>query len=424
MSEFPESLRRRLTRPAAVFGEGVSGRSVAESLASAGFASVIYDERGENRRFGPEEAARHDLLVYSPGFAQSHPWILAARRAGLHCLTELDFGALLWTGPAIAITGTNGKTTITEFLSFAFKRSGLDAIACGNVGLPLTSLHRTVSNGSFVAIVEVSSFQAEDLRHFTPEAVLWTNFDEDHLDRHGDLESYFRAKFKLVERMVAGGTLIVGESVRDAAARFGIELPEGTVVATRAEVAGTVPTGSVFESWPQRENWAVAVRYWQARGIPLRHLEESAKLFRPAPHRLRKVAEARGIEFWNDSKGTNFHAVYAALEQFTIPVRWIGGGKWKGGDLPRFAATLAPRIDSAYLIGETGPELQRHLAELGRPARCFPGLQDAVVAAAKDAHVPTAILLSPGFSSFDQFRGYAERGTVFERAALALAARA
>jgi UDP-N-acetylmuramoylalanine--D-glutamate ligase len=167
----------------------------------------------------------------------------------------------------------------------------------------------------------------------------------------------------------------------------------------------------------------VAVRYWQSRGIPLRHLEESAKLFRPAPHRLRKVAEARGIEFWNDSKGTNFHAVYAALAQFTIPVRWIGGGKWKGGDLPRFAATLAPRIDAAYLIGETGPELQRALEALGKPARCFPSLQDAVVAAAKDAHGPMAILLSPGFSSFDQFKGYAERGIVFERAATALANR-
>ena len=175
MSEFPESLRRRLARPAAVFGEGVSGRAVAETLASAGFASVLYDERGENRGFGPEQAARHDLLVYSPGFPQSHPWILAARRAGLQCLTELDFGALLWTGPAVAITGTNGKTTLTEFLSFAFKRAGIDAVACGNVGLPLTVLHRTVSNGSFVAVVEVSSFQAEDLRHFSPEAVLWSD---------------------------------------------------------------------------------------------------------------------------------------------------------------------------------------------------------------------------------------------------------
>ena len=424
MSEFPESLRRRLARPAAVFGEGVSGRSVADSLAAGGFASVIYDERGENRGFGPEEAARHDLLVYSPGFAQTHPWLLAARRAGLHCLTELDFGALLWTGPAVAVTGTNGKTTITEFLSFAFKRAGLDAIACGNVGLPLTSLHRTVSNGSFLAVVEVSSFQAEDLRHFSPEAVLWTNFDEDHLDRHGELESYFRAKFRLIERLPPGGVLVVGESVVEHARRFGIDLPAEALVATRAEVADSVPAGSIFEAWPQRENWALAARYWQAKGLPMRSLEESARLFRAAPHRLRKVAEAQGVEYWNDSKGTNFHAVYAALEQFAIPVRWIGGGKWKGGDLRRFAERLAPRIEAAYLIGETGPELQRHLAELGRPARCFAGLQDAVVAAGKDAHGPTAILLSPGFSSFDQFHGYAERGTVFERAALALANRA
>ncbi|MFM7209935.1 MAG: UDP-N-acetylmuramoyl-L-alanine--D-glutamate ligase [Verrucomicrobiota bacterium] len=423
MTDFPESLRRRLARPAAVLGAGVSGAAVAEALAAGGFASVIYDERGDNRAFGPEEAARHDLLVYSPGFPQAHPWLLAARRAGLPCLSELDFGALLWTGPAVAVTGTNGKTTLTEFLAFAFKRASLDAVACGNVGLPLTSLHRTASTGSFLAVVEVSSFQAEDLRHFTPEAVLWTNFDEDHLDRHGDLETYFRAKFKLIERMMPGGILVVGESVAAHARRFGIELPESVIVATRAEAAPTVPAGSPFDSWPQLENWAVAVAYWRARGLPLRVLEESARIFRLAPHRLRKVAEASGVEFWNDSKGTNFHAVLAALAQFSVPVRWIGGGKWKGGDLRRFAENVAPLVDSAWLIGETAPELERHFLSLGRPVRRFDSLQDAVLAAAKDAPAPTVVLLSPGFSSFDMFRSYAERGVVFERAAAALARR-
>ena len=423
MTDFPESLRRRLARPAAVLGAGVSGAAVAEALAAGGFASVIYDEKGDNRVFGPEEAARHDLLVYSPGFPQAHPWLLAARRAGLPCLSELDFGALLWTGPAVAVTGTNGKTTLTEFLAFAFKRASLDAVACGNVGLPLTSLHRTASTGSFLAVVEVSSFQAEDLRHFTPEAVLWTNFDEDHLDRHGDLETYFRAKFKLIERMMPGGILVVGESVAAHARRFGIELPESVIVATRAEAAPAVPAGSPFDSWPQLENWAVAVAYWRARGLPLRVLEESARIFRLAPHRLRKVAEASGVEFWNDSKGTNFHAVLAALAQFSVPVRWIGGGKWKGGDLRRFAENVAPLVDSAWLIGETAPELERHFLSLGRPVRRFDSLQDAVLAAAKDAPAPTVVLLSPGFSSFDMFRSYAERGVVFERAAAALARR-
>jgi UDP-N-acetylmuramoylalanine--D-glutamate ligase len=253
--------------------------------------------------------------------------------------------------------------------------------------------------------------------------VLWTNFDEDHLDRHGDLESYFRAKYRLIERMMPGGILVVGESVVASARQFGIELPAEAIVATRAEVADTVPAGSVFDSWPQRENWAILCKYWQARGIPMRHLEEAARLFRVPPHRLRKVAENKGVEFWNDSKGTNFHAVQAALSEFSIPVRWIGGGKWKGGDLARFVRNIAPLIDTAYLIGETADELKRHFDELGKSARCYPSLQDAVVAAAKDAPAPSAILLSPGFSSFDQFRGYAERGLVFERAASALANR-
>ncbi len=423
MNEFPDHLCRRLTRPAAVLGAGVSGRAVAEALSLAGFASVIYDEKGENRQFTAEEAKRHDLVIYSPGFPQPHPWLLAARRAGLQCLSELDFGAILWGGASIAITGTNGKTTLTEFLSFAHKRAGLNAIACGNIGLPLTALANTSSNAAFLAVVEVSSFQGEDLRYFSPETVLWINFDEDHLDRHGDLESYFRAKYKLIERMVPGGTLIVGESVVAAAKQFGIELPPETIVASRADVEHVAPVGSIFESWPQRENWAVAVRYWQSKGIALRILEESARLFRPAPHRLRKVAEARGIEYWNDSKGTNFHAVHAALAQFQIPVRWIGGGKWKGGDLKRFVEQVSPRIDAAYLIGETGPELLKTFQALGKPAFYFESLQDAVVAAARDAHGPMAILLSPGFSSFDMFAGYAERGLVFERAATALSNR-
>ena len=127
--------------------------------------------------------------------------------------------------------------------------------------------------------------------------------------------------------------MIVGESVVAYAKQFGIELPENTIVAKRGDVVQTLPEGSVFQSWPQQENWALAVRYAEAKGLSRQSLEESAKLFRLAPHRLRKVAEAKGIEFWNDSKGTNFHSVYAALAQFSIPVRWIGGGKWKGGDL-------------------------------------------------------------------------------------------
>lgn len=423
MTELPDILLRRLSRPAAILGGGVSGRAVAAALGAAGKASVIYDERGDNRSFGPAEASGHDLVVVSPGFAQSHPWLLAARRAGSLCLGELDFGALLWDGPAVAVTGTNGKTTLVDFLAFAHKRAGQNAVACGNVGLPLTAVATGSSVAGLLPIVEVSSFQAEDLRHFSPEAVIWTNFDEDHLDRHGDLESYFRAKHKLVERLLPAGPLVIGASVAEHAARFGIQLPAEAIVARREDVAGSVPSGSPFDTWPQRENWALAAAYWRARGLPLETLEGAARLFRLSAHRLRKVAEAGQVEFWNDSKGTNFHATLAALREFSVPVRWIGGGKWKGGDLRAFAARLAPAIESAYLVGETGPELHALFQELGRPSQVFGTLEEATVAAAHDVAQRTVVLLSPGFSSFDMFRGYAERGLVFERAAQGLALR-
>lgn len=424
MIDLPDILLRRLARPAAILGGGVSGRAVADALTAAGKASVTYDERGAHATFSAAEAAWHDLVVISPGFPQAHPWLLAARRAGCLCLGELDFGALLWDGPAIAVTGTNGKTTLVDFLAFAHKRAGQNAVACGNVGLPLTAVAIGSSVAGLLPVVEVSSFQAEDIRHFSPEAVIWTNFDEDHLDRHGDLESYFRAKHKLVERLLSAGPLVIGVSVAEYAERFGIQLPPDVILARREDVEGAVPAGSPFDTWPQRENWALASAYWKARGLPLAALEEAARIFRLSPHRLRKVAEAGQVEFWNDSKGTNFHATLAALRDFTCPVRWIGGGKWKGGDLRRFAERLAPAIEGAYLVGETGPELHAIFQEMGRPSFVFGTLEEATLAASRDVAERTAVLLSPGFSSFDMFRGYAERGLVFERAAQGLALRA
>ena len=423
--EIPKVIAERVKRPVAIFGGGVSGAGVRALLAQHGVASVVYDLKGDDgakTSFSREDARQHALVVYSPGFPQTHAWLTAARREDALCLGELDLAALFWKGPVVAVTGTNGKTTITEFLTFAFKRLGRDAVAVGNVGYPFSRIHESAANRTPLAVCEVSSFQAEDLRHFAPEALLWTNFDEDHLDRHPDLESYFRAKFKIVNRL-SGRRLVVGESVVEYANKFGVELPAYTEVATRAEVAGLVPEG-VFSSYPQQENYAIIRRYWLAEGLPLRALDEAARVFTPVRHRLAKVAEIGEVEFWNDSKGTNFHAVLGALPGFAkMPVHWIGGGKHKGGDIRRFAEQVAPHITAAYLIGETGPEIAEVLAEKGKRARVFKTLPEAIAAAHKEATVSglrAAVLFSPGFSSFDMFKSYAERGIAFEQSVFAL----
>src|SRR5579871_1895597 len=170
----PDFLQPLLAKPVAVLGAGVSGRAVAGLLGRIGARSVLFDQKGgEGIAADFVSAAQgHSLVVFSPGFAPGHPWLAAARAAGATCLGELDFAALCWSGRVVAITGTNGKTTLTEFLTHALRATGLTAHATGNIGHPFSQLVADTSGGTkdTFAICEVSSFQAEPLRHFHAEA--------------------------------------------------------------------------------------------------------------------------------------------------------------------------------------------------------------------------------------------------------------
>jgi UDP-N-acetylmuramoylalanine--D-glutamate ligase len=422
----PEPISAALRRPVAVLGFGVSGQAAAELARHCGAGVEAYDERpgaGVRGEFGPAEAARHDLVVYSPGFRQDHPWLNAARAAGCLCLGELDFASLFWQGELVAVTGTNGKTTLTEFLATALRRHGRAAAPAGNIGHPLSRLDDLGATQDRVAVCEVSSFQAEGLRFLRPHALLWTNFDEDHLDRYAALRDYFAAKWNLVERL-ARPRLVVGESVARAAAEFGYKLPSYAVIVKYHGNEKLIPEDSVFHTRPQGENYLVARKYWELEGLPVAVLEETARAFSTRRHRLARFAELEGVEFWNDSKGTNFHATLAALESFSGPVVWIGGGKSKGGDLAGFAGRVAARVREAYLIGETAGLLAGVLHTRGVPAAVCEDLREAVARAHAAARpsTPARVLFSPGFSSFDMFHDYAERGLAFEQAVLSLKA--
>src|SRR5436190_828598 len=190
----PTFLQPALAQPVAIFGGGVSGGGVCALLAEIGVHGRIYDvNAGRGFEFTAAAARQHALVVFSPGFAPEHPWLQRARAAGVRCLGELDFASLFWRGKIIAITGTNGKTTLTEFLTHALGLAGCEAHAAGNIGHPLARLAAEKRGGTkdSIAVCEVSSFQAETLEYFRANATLWTNFAEDHLERHRGLESYF-----------------------------------------------------------------------------------------------------------------------------------------------------------------------------------------------------------------------------------------
>jgi len=410
----PQSIAALLARPVAVLGAGVSGQGVRALLAAVGARGVIYDEQAEGaaRGFTARAAAAHGLVVFSPGFAPEHTWLATARAAGCTCLGELDFASLFWRGELVAITGTNGKTTLTEFLAHALRAAGRRAQATGNIGHPLSRLVVDEADPAAVAVCEVSSFQAETLQRLRPTATLWTNFAEDHLERHPGLAAYFAAKWRLLER-TAPGVVFVGSSVQSHAVASGNVLPASAGIATEGQPADARLAGSVFAGYPQRENFLLAAAWWRHAGLPADTLYAAARSFRLGEHRLARVGEKRGVTFWNDSKATNFHAVEAALATFAAPVLWIGGGKAKGGDLAGFVRRIAQKIRHAFLIGETSPVLAGFCRDTRVPASACGSLEEAVRAAFALARAGDQVLLSPGFASFDMFRGYDDRGRQF-----------
>lgn len=421
----PEFIKPLLATPVAVLGAGVSGRAVARLIERLGGTVVMHDEQeGPKADRGPGGDTR-GLVIFSPGFAPSHPWIVAARAAGRVCLGELDFASLFWRGSLVAVTGTNGKTTLTSFLEHALRLAGRDAYAAGNIGRALSEIVVERGGGApdSIAVCEVSSFQAETLRYLRADATLWTNFAEDHLERHGDLESYFFAKWRLFERTV-GGDVFAGVSVARAAHRYGQSLPESAAVATDDATGDLLLRGTVFGEPPQRENFLLAAAWWRATGMREALLYEAAQTFRLGAHRLAKVAEREGVAWWDDSKATNFHAVEAALERFGAPVHLIAGGKSKGGDVAGFVQRIGPKVKQAYLIGETRSVLATLLGSIGVAHRVCASLAEAVETAGRLAQPGEDVLLSPGFSSLDQFRGYADRGEQFQRRVMELGATA
>ena len=413
----PEFLQPALTRSVAVLGAGVSGEAARALLAALGVETVVYDANaGRGAEFTAGAARQHGLAVFSPGFPADHPWLARARSAGAICLGELDFASLFWRGRIVAITGTNGKTTLTEFLTHALGMAGHAAHAAGNIGHPLSQLAADLRGGAreTIAVCEVSSFQAETFQHFTAHSALWTNFAEDHLERHASLEDYFNAKWQVVVR-TAPGRVWAGSSVIRHAQKFGRPSEAVVAIPTEDQPLDRRVIGTVFADYPQRENFLLASAWWRASDLPEATLYAAAKTFRLGRHRLTHLGMFGGVTFWNDSKATNFHAVDAALARFVSPVVLIAGGKSKGGDLAAFVHRIAPRVKHVVLIGETSAELAFHCSAFRVAHTSCARFDEAVRRAAELADPGEHVLLSPGFASFDMFRNYEDRGEQFEQ---------
>ena len=396
-----------------IFGNGLSGKGAAHLCEKLHLSYEIIDEQQHSQTSHFEQ---YGLCVFSPGFSPNHPWRQEAQKANVLSVTELDFAASCFQNPVIAVTGTNGKTSVTEILTRLLRACGKEVLSVGNNG---TALSDVVANEKIspqgIYVCEVSSFQAQFLKFLHPTYTLWTNFAPDHLNWHGDLKSYFFAKYHLLT--LAKKTCFCGNSLGKAFQSFEIPSPAASVVFAppAEEVNDWLAQFPLCFSQGQRENFALIRTFARQLNIDEATLRRTLSEFQQPPHRLHCCRHIGETTFWNDSKGTNLHAVQAALESLkNLPnLWWILGGGGKGENLDGFIQTLNRYpVQTVCLIGETGRELMQKASEFKAKVILAETLPKVF------KHLPNnkafTLVLSPGFTSWDQFKSFEERGELFE----------
>jgi UDP-N-acetylmuramoylalanine--D-glutamate ligase len=431
-----------------IVGLGESGLAAARVLRDRGAGVLVSESRSRKeitQRAAAAEAAgaevlagghsqAHlegaDLLVVSPGVPEGADVLAWATERDIPIWSELELGARLATCDYVAVTGTNGKTTTTRLIAEAMRRSGLDAIACGNVGYPFSL---AASEGHDALAVEASSFQLRFQRSFRPKVSALLNLAEDHTDWHGSMDAYAAAKRRIYLNQ-SGDDVHVGNLDDEAAAAVSEEAPcrvvwfsagpprvEGTGYLDGELVwrdgSGDRSLGRPFsESLPHLANSAAAAAAAISFGIDVEAVGAAIRETGPPPHRGEVVAEVRGVRFVDDSKATNPHAALATIRGYENAIL-ICGGRSKGIDLSPMAEAT-PHLAGAVVIGEAAKELHRILA--GRlPVQAAESMEEAVEVAFGMAEPGSAVVLAPGCSSWDMFADYAERGDRFAAAARA-----
>lgn len=412
-----------------VLGAGISGMAAARLATSKGLAVTVFDEsampdvaEGFGLSLGtwdPMLLEGIDLVVTSPGFPERSRPIVETLERGLPIWSEIEFASRHIEVPIAAITGTNGKTSVTEATAAMLDASGIDAPATGNIGAPLSDF---VDDGYDALVVEASSFQLRFTERFHPVAAAITNVAVDHLDWHGTPQSYREAKARVYANQTSTDLLVYDiddEGAHSLAAKApselfpvsGTRMPEGgggrdgdtlrvgDLAVDIADLDSDDPTHIV--------NLACAAALALRMGASPEGAASGAIAYRPGAHRRTVVTRVGGVTWVNDSKATNLHAALASIRAHGSMIL-IAGGLAKGADLTPLAGEENVRMIVG--IGEAGPELVDAAGERGRLAGT---LEIAVEVAAGAARPGDTVLLAPGCASFDQFTSYGERGDRF-----------
>jgi UDP-N-acetylmuramoylalanine--D-glutamate ligase len=373
-----------------------------------------------------------DYLVISPGVPLTIPILKKAAAKGIPIFSEVEFASWFCKAPIIAITGSNGKTTTTTLVGAMFTAAGFDTVVCGNIGLPFTEVVSKVTESS-VVVLEISSYQLESISEFRPHVAAILNITPDHLDRHGSIEAYARAKYRIAENQNSSDFLLLNlddaitnpnDITTNASKLFfsttkatssGAYVKDGRLFYYRGGVAAPVVRKEeiIIRGPHNLQNSAAAVAIAGLFNIDADPLARVLRTFPGVEHRLEDAGKIAGVQFVNDSKATNVDSVCWALRSIETPLYLILGGRDKGATYRPLISLGQGKVKGIIAIGEAREKI---FAELGKsyPTQFASSLEEAVRMAFDQAHAGETVLLSPGCASFDMFDNYEHRGRVFK----------
>ena len=412
----------------AVLGAGRSGRAAAALAEHCGAVVSVYDSRDTpgailaTAETGNKVNA--DLVIVSPGIDTRGEFVQAFVKGSGELWGEVELAWRCYSGHTIGITGTNGKTTTTELVRDLVEATGRSCVACGNYGVPLSEVI-LYENVPEVIALELSSFQLETIVNFKADAVIWLNFSPDHMDRYRSVQEYREAKLRILENLSSQSLVVVraGENLPERGRRvtFSSEQPADWSLCHDRICCGEEVFLRMSETrlrgLHNAENIMAACAV-----IPELTPELASRTlahYSPPEHRCELVITHEGVEYLNDSKATNLHALESALRSQAGPTILIAGGKEKGLDYRPLAPLLDKKVKLMLSYGEIGQALAKTFSEI-ITCRNVSTLEEAVTVAAEASVAGDCVLLSPGTSSFDQFKSYEDRGAAFKAAALRL----
>ena len=443
----------------AVMGLGKTGIALSRFLLTCGAEVLISDHKSEAElsshleaiqdlplKFeleghNPKTLIQQDYVILSPGVPSHLKLFNYIKSQGVKVTGEFEFASNFVQEPIVAITGTNGKTTVLELAELFLKNSGKNVWSGGNYKTPL-SQYLYEGKKADVLLVEASSFMLEHIEKMTPTNIVFTNLAPSHLERYANMQDYTQAKRKVfantnekVTSILNADSNAIIEMARDPLVQKGrifyfstrkslkpqimniggaVTIGDEVHVRTRPEVEFYSLKNSPLRGKHSYENIMAAILAAKEHGAEWIHIQKGIDEYKGSPHRMEYVRRVGGVNFYNDSKATNVHAVSRALEAFDDNVILIMGGKDTGLNYKPLAEIIRRKVKSLILVGEAKETINRHIGD-NSETFLIGTFDEAVFISYHKSRIKDTVLLSPGCSSFDIFSSYEERGNYFKK---------